>query len=94
MANSIVDSHFKALIKMYKEAPINSLYQPKMSIEEGRAVVSIQVTERFHHSARGLHGSIYFKMLDDAAFFADVTFFGTFFLVAFFCAFLIRSFLF
>jgi uncharacterized protein (TIGR00369 family) len=70
MSNSKTEPHFKALIKMYKEAPINSLYQPKLSIEEGRAVVSIHVTERFHHSAGGLHGSIYFKMLDDAAFFA------------------------
>ena len=32
--------------------------------------VEIDLSERFFHSAAAVHGSVYFKMLDDAAFFA------------------------
>jgi len=55
---------------MYAKAPINVFYQPKMIVEEGNAVINMTITEQMHHSARGVHGSVYFKLLDDAAFFA------------------------
>ena len=55
---------------MYAKAPINVFYQPKMIVEEGQAVINMTITDQMHHSARGVHGSVYFKLLDDAAFFA------------------------
>jgi uncharacterized protein (TIGR00369 family) len=30
----------------------------------------MDVSEQYHHSGGGVHGCVYFKMLDDAAFFA------------------------
>ncbi|WP_299073436.1 PaaI family thioesterase [uncultured Paraglaciecola sp.] len=62
--------HFKNLENMYSAAPINKIFEPKMQVSEGEAVIEIALSEKFHHSAGGVHGSVYFKMLDDSAFFA------------------------
>ena len=62
--------HFSRLESMYAAAPVNEFYKPQMSVREGEAVIEIELSEKFHHSAGGVHGSVYFKMLDDAAFFA------------------------
>jgi len=64
-------AHFRALEKMYLAAPINRIYEPTLVVAEGHSEISIDVTEKFFHSAGATHGSVYFKMLDDAAFFAD-----------------------
>lgn len=62
--------HYKRLENMYSAAPINDIFKPVMTVSEGEAVIEIDVGEQYHHSAGGVHGSVYFKMLDDAAFFA------------------------
>ncbi|MEC8277125.1 MAG: PaaI family thioesterase [Myxococcota bacterium] len=62
--------HFECLERMYLKAPINVFYQPKIQIEDDKTQISITLTQQMHHSARGVHGSVYFKLLDDAAFFA------------------------
>ncbi len=64
------DSHFQALENMYASAPINEIYKPVMTVSKGQAEIEIKLSEQFHHSAGAVHGSVYFKMLDDAAFFA------------------------
>ena len=64
------DPHFTALENMYLAAPISDLYHPSIEISDSEATIEIEVTEQFFHSAGGLHGSVYFKLLDDAAFFA------------------------
>ncbi len=65
-----MDAHFRALERMYAAAPINAIYRPVLTVSEGQAVVEMEVRPEFHHAAGALHGSVYFKMLDDAAFFA------------------------
>jgi len=62
--------HFAALERMYRAAPINRIYEPTISVEQGRSEIAIEVSERLFHAAGAVHGSVYFKMLDDAAFFA------------------------
>jgi uncharacterized protein (TIGR00369 family) len=64
------DVHHRKLENMYREAPINVLYEPTIRIGEGTAEIEIPVKPAFFHSARALHGSVYFKLLDDACFFA------------------------
>lgn len=64
------EQHFRSLESMYAAAPINAFYHPKIVVTEGEAVIEIEITEKLHHSAGAVHGSVYFKMLDDAAFFA------------------------
>ena len=55
---------------MYDAAPVNDFYRPKLDISKGHAIVTMEVNPQFFHAANALHGSVYFKALDDAAFFA------------------------
>ena len=55
---------------MYASAPTNKYYLPTMCVDEGYAEVVIPVRQDFFHAAGAVHGSVYFKALDDAAFFA------------------------
>ncbi len=63
--------HYRALESLYASAPVNALFESRLEIlGEGRSRIRFQVDERFHHAADAAHGTIYFKMLDDAAFYA------------------------
>ncbi|WP_448550800.1 PaaI family thioesterase [Thalassotalea montiporae] len=62
--------HYQQLISMYAAAPINEFYQPTLTIDEGVSEVVIELQPKHLHSAGSAHGSVYFKLLDDAAFFA------------------------
>jgi uncharacterized protein (TIGR00369 family) len=62
--------HYARLVRMYAAAPINAIYRPMMEVRDREAEIRMAVTEQFFHSGGALHGSVYFKMLDDAAFFA------------------------
>jgi uncharacterized protein (TIGR00369 family) len=64
------NSHYAALERMYTGAPINQFFQPAIHIEEGRAEVRMSVRPDMHHAAHAAHGTAYFKLLDDSAFFA------------------------
>ena len=64
------EKHYIDLENMYLAAPINSIYQPKIAISEGQSQIEIELHEGYFHSAGAVHGSVYFKMLDDSAFFA------------------------
>lgn len=64
------EEHYQRLINMYAAAPINEIYLPRMTVREGEATIEINLTDKLHHAAGAVHGSVYFKMLDDAAFFA------------------------
>ncbi len=63
--------HFRALESLYASAPVNRLFASTLEIPtEGRARIRFTVDEAVHHAANAAHGTIYFKMLDDAAFYA------------------------
>lgn len=62
--------HYRALEAMYSIAPINRFYSPRMTVSEGEAEIEIDLKPDFHHTAGAVHGSVYFKLLDDSAFFA------------------------
>ena len=68
--NPIKEQHYINLENMYLAAPINSIYRPKIEISEGQSQIEIKLNDGYHHSAGAVHGSVYFKMLDDSAFFA------------------------
>jgi uncharacterized protein (TIGR00369 family) len=55
---------------MYLSAPVNAFYSPTIEVSQGRAIIEIAIREAFFHAAGAIHGSIYFKVLDDAAYFA------------------------
>jgi uncharacterized protein (TIGR00369 family) len=55
---------------MYMNGPINAFFRPAITVSEGRAEVRMTIRTDMHHAAHAAHGAVYFKMLDDAAFFA------------------------
>ena len=69
-AESGAQAHYRALESLYRQAPINRLFRSSIEIEDGFARISFEVDEAVFHAAGAAHGTIYFKMLDDAAFYA------------------------
>lgn len=65
------EAHYRALESLYASAPINTLFDSTLTIlEKGRSRIAFTVDERLFHAAGAVHGTVYFKMLDDAAFYA------------------------
>ena len=64
-------AHFRALERLYASAPINRMFASRLVIPSaGHAVIEFTVDESLYHAAGAVHGTVYFKMLDDAAFYA------------------------
>lgn len=64
-------AHFRALESLYAAAPINRLFDSRLIIPEpGVARIDFALDARYYHAAGAAHGTSYFKMLDDAAFYA------------------------
>lgn len=65
------EAHFRALESLYRSAPINNGFDSRLEIvEAGVARIRFEVEERHFHAAGAAHGTLYFKMMDDAAFYA------------------------
>ena len=64
-------AHFRALESLYRAAPINRLFESTLEIPEaGMARIRFEIGLQHNHAAGSAHGTSYFKMLDDAAFYA------------------------
>jgi uncharacterized protein (TIGR00369 family) len=64
-------AHFRALERLYASAPINQLFPSALRIEEtGVSTILFEAAPAYFHAAGASHGTLYFKMLDDAAFYA------------------------
>ncbi len=64
-------AHHRALESLYRAAPINLLFPSTLDITgEGLATIRFEVGESAYHAGGAVHGTAYFKMLDDAAFYA------------------------
>ena len=64
-------AHFRALESLYGQAPINGLFRSTLEIvEAGFARIRFDIDPALFHAAGAAHGTLYFKMLDDAAFYA------------------------
>ena len=67
-------AHLRGLESLYAAAPIQGRYKSRLALpEEGISRLEFEVERDFFHAAGAAHGSVYFKMLDDAAFFAANT---------------------
>ncbi|MEZ5695714.1 MAG: PaaI family thioesterase [Sphingomonadaceae bacterium] len=66
--------HFRALERLYAAAPINRMFRSALEIpDSGHARIHFSIDEAIYHAGGAAHGTIYFKMLDDAAFYAANT---------------------
>jgi uncharacterized protein (TIGR00369 family) len=64
-------AHFRALERLYASAPINALFPSRLTIPQaGAARIDFTVEPSHLHAAGAAHGTLYFKMMDDAAFYA------------------------
>ena len=66
------EQHFRKLERMYLNANMNThIYDTTTAlISEGKTEISLEISEKYFHALGAIHGSVYFKLLDDAAFFA------------------------
>jgi len=66
--------HWRALEGLYAAAPINRMFRSELEVvSEGHARIRFEITPEVFHAAGAAHGTIYFKMLDDAGFYAANT---------------------
>ena len=64
-------AHLRALESLYRSAPVNRLFSSEIEIPEaGLARIRFEVEPSSYHAAAAAHGTLYFKMMDDAAFYA------------------------
>ena len=62
------EAHLRALEALYDSAPINRLFQSQLALPDaGRSEIRFMVSDDSFHAAGAAHGTLYFKMLDDAA---------------------------
>ena len=65
------EAHLRALEALYASAPVNQLFASQLTLPEaGRSEIRFTVAADSFHAAGAAHGTLYFKMLDDAAFYA------------------------
>lgn len=59
--------HFQALEAMMLRTPVVEKFDCAVCVGEGTAEFSIAITEDLFHGAGGLHGALYFFVMDNAA---------------------------
>lgn len=65
-----MDLHYRCLENMYASANCNKAYTNQVRITKGEAGLTLDVSPDYFHAMGAVHGHVYFKMLDDAAYFA------------------------
>lgn len=76
------EAHFRRLEALYDSAPVNALFESALTIPaSGQSTILFTVGEGSFHAAGAAHGTLYFKMLDDAAFYAANSLIGDRFLL-------------
>jgi len=64
-------AHYRRLEALYDSAPVNRLFDSRIEITgAGQARIRFRVEGSAFHAAGAAHGTLYFKMLDDVAFYA------------------------
>jgi len=64
-------AHLDSLETLYASAPINQLFESRLELATaGESRIHFTVDKSAFHAAGAAHGTLYFKMLDDAAFYA------------------------
>ena len=76
------DRHLRRLEALYAAAPVNQRFPSRLRLPvAGHSEIGFDVTESMYHAAGAGHGTLYFKMLDDAAFYAANSMVGDVFLL-------------
>lgn len=64
--------HFLKLQNMYAIAKVNTAFYETTEcvIDFEKATISLSISDKYFHALGAIHGSVYFKLLDDSAFLA------------------------
>ena len=64
--------HYQKLERMYLKTKVNVEIFDTITakIGKGEAEIGLTISDKYFHALDAIHGSVYFKLLDDAAFFA------------------------
>lgn len=66
--------HFEALDRMFRSANFHKHFPPfSFHLERGYCRIESSVDDRYHHAAEAMHGAFYFKLLDEAGYFAAMS---------------------
>ncbi len=65
-------NHYEKLCRMYLGASVNREHFPSTTCEIGHgiATISLEINPSYFHALGAIHGAVYFKLLDDSAYFA------------------------
>lgn len=79
----IEEKHFQQLEALFLSAPINKTWYPdfRIQIRDKESEILGQVSPQTFHALGAMHGSVVFKWLDDAAYFAAASTEKDFFLL-------------
>lgn len=65
------EEHYRRLERLYHKAKIQAHFDgSSIIITHSRSELLLPVASKYFHGANAIHGSVYFKLLDDAAYFA------------------------
>lgn len=64
-------AHHRRLERLYHQANVQELFNgSSIRVADGTAELTLPIHKKYFHGANAIHGSVYFKLLDDAAYFA------------------------
>lgn len=65
------ETHYRKLEQLYLSANVQQLFSGShIEVSHSKAMISLPVDPKYFHGAQAIHGATYFKLLDDAAYFA------------------------
>jgi len=63
--------HYRRLERLYHQANVQQLFpDSSIRVSHGSAELTLPIDPKYFHGAEAIHGSVYFKLMDDAAYFA------------------------
>ena len=75
--------HYRRLERLFDSAPLNQgiFAGSELKVIDREATLELTISSQYFHAADAMHGAIYFKLLDDSAYFASASVEKTFFLL-------------
>jgi uncharacterized protein (TIGR00369 family) len=75
--------HVRKLDALFQSAPLNQgiFKGSALEVEFEKATLRLAIGNQYFHAAEAMHGAIYFKLLDDSAYFAAASIEKTYFLL-------------
>ncbi|MBX7094170.1 MAG: PaaI family thioesterase [Flavobacteriales bacterium] len=64
------EHHYRKLEQIYYGGPINQSLLQKITVSENSCTIEFEVQPSHFHAGMAMHGAMYFKLLDDSAYFA------------------------